>query len=63
MAKTILLDESECIGCESCVEVCPDAFAMSDDGEHATVVDASFSGDCVEEAIETCPVACISIEE
>lgn len=49
----------ECIGCESCVEVCPDVFDMSADGSMAVVKDAASTAACVEEAIEICPVAAI----
>ena len=56
----IVIDPDECIGCESCVEVCPDAFEMDDDGEKAIVIDENCTADCVEEAIEICPNEAIS---
>lgn len=56
----IVIDPDECIGCESCVEVCPDVFKMDDDGEKAIVTDEDSTADCVEEAIETCPTEAIS---
>ena len=62
MAAQIVIDEEECLGCESCVEICPDVFEMNDD-EKAVVKDgADADADCVEEAIASCPGECISKE-
>lgn len=63
MAKILSIDETECIACESCVELCPDAFAMSDVGEYAVVTDPQSKAECVEDAITTCPVECITWED
>ncbi len=49
----------ECIGCESCVEVCPDVFVMDEATGHAKPKDPSSTAECVEEAIEICPVTAI----
>lgn len=56
----IVIDVDECMGCESCVELCPDVFAMDDDGEKATVTNPDSDAECVEEAIDSCPAECIS---
>lgn len=48
----------ECIGCESCVEVC-DVFVMDEATGHAKALDPSSTASCVEEAIEICPVNAI----
>ena len=63
MAKHIVIDEDECEGCESCVELCPDVFEFDDDAQKARVIDPQSEADCVEEAIDSCPVECISWEE
>ncbi|MFZ2445206.1 MAG: ferredoxin [Syntrophobacteraceae bacterium] len=58
------LDTECCIGCGACAELCPDVFEMDDRTEKARVV--IFEGgdrDCIEEAIATCPVECISWSE
>lgn len=57
MADIVITDD--CIGCESCVEICPDVFTMDKSGSRAVVKDPSSTADCVEEAMETCPVSCI----
>ncbi|WP_290919025.1 ferredoxin [Halodesulfovibrio sp.] len=62
MAKKLRIDEDECIGCESCVELCPSAFEMNADGDKAIVINEDCTDDCVEEAIDTCPVSCIVFE-
>lgn len=56
----IVIDADACIGCETCVELCPEAFQMDGDGEKAIVTNEDFSGDCVEESIDTCPTEAIS---
>lgn len=56
----IVIDQDECIGCESCVELCPDVFEMDEDGEKAVVIAEDSTAACVDEAIETCPVEAIS---
>ncbi len=64
MAKKVLLDQEECIGCESCVELCPEVFAFDHEAAKAYVLEGSDPElDCVEEAVVACPVACISVEE
>lgn len=49
----------ECIGCESCVEVCPGVFEMDDTTGHARAKDPDSTAPCVDEAIEICPVQAI----
>ena len=56
MGKKVEIDKEECLGCESCVELCPEVFEMNEDEEKAVVI-LPEGGDeaCIEEAIETCP--------
>ena len=56
----IVINEEECVGCETCVELCPAVFEMNDDGDKATVKNPDATDDCVDEAIETCPNEAIS---
>ncbi len=64
MGKRVIIDTEECIGCESCVELCPEVFEFDDKNEKAIVILAE-GGDeeCIEEAISTCPSECIFWEE
>ncbi|MGA6925914.1 MAG: ferredoxin [Desulfosarcina sp.] len=64
MSKKVYIDTEECIGCESCVELCPEVFGFDDDAEKAVVLmPEAESEECTEEAMETCPVECIHWEE
>jgi len=57
------VDDSVCIGCGVCVELCPDVFAM--EGETAVVITIVVPPDQEElclRARDSCPVAAISIE-
>lgn len=59
MAVTI--DADECVGCGSCVEVCPEVFSMDDNDEKAIVIKPEGGpADQIQEAIDNCPVDCIS---
>ena len=71
------LDREKCIGCTSCVAVCPKCFEMADDGKShikGLSVPASAKGygeateelevkkiECAEAAAEVCPVQCIEV--
>ncbi len=63
MSGKVKIDQDECIGCETCVEICPSVFAFDDAiGKAKVIEDADTGEDCVEEAIGACPVDCISRE-
>lgn len=63
MSKKVVIDQDECIGCQACVETCPEVFTFDDDLEKALVIeDADGGADCVDEAIASCPAACITVE-
>lgn len=57
------VDEDLCIGCEACVDTCPEVFKMNGDKAVivATPVPAGVEGSC-KEAAETCPVDAIICE-
>jgi ferredoxin len=64
MSKTVDIDEEECIGCGSCVEICPEVFQMKEDDEKAEVIKPEGGPeDLIQEAMDTCPVSCIHWEE
>lgn len=66
----IIIETKKCIGCGSCVAVCPDYFELGDDGKaklnggknegNSNVLHTNKEG-CSREAIEICPVECIKI--
>lgn len=57
MAKLHITED--CIGCESCVELCPEVFAMDPVSGHAEVNDPDSTLPCVDEAMDACPTEAI----
>lgn len=52
-----ILDTEECIGCEVCVDACPqDVLAVKDVVEVVNEANCIGCGDCMEE----CPMGCIT---
>jgi ferredoxin len=63
MAIENITINDECTACELCVGICPDVFEMSD--EKAQVIsgaDFVANEECIEEAVESCPVEAIEVE-
>lgn len=64
MAKRVVIETEECMGCEACVELCSDVFSFNEAEEKAEVILAEGGPeDCIEEAIGSCPAECIHWEE
>jgi ferredoxin len=64
MAKVVYIDTDECIGCESCVGICPEVFSFDDSAGKARVSNPDGAPEeKIQEAIDTCPVQCIHWEE
>lgn len=59
------VDRDACIGCELCVNICPEVFEMDDESIAVVKVDIVPSDveDTAKEAAESCPTDAISIEE
>ena len=58
------LDPDLCIGCELCVQACPDVFRMAGDKAVAFVDSVPEDiEDMCKEAVDQCPVDAITIEE
>lgn len=63
MAKyEIKINEETCIGCGTCVALCPKHFELKRD-KAVVIKDKVDSLDCVSDAIESCPVQAITSEE
>ncbi|MFO7636514.1 MAG: ferredoxin [Clostridia bacterium] len=57
------VDKTTCIGCELCVDLCPEVFEMEDDGM-AVAKDVEIDGELAgkaNDAKEQCPVDAIEI--
>ena len=64
MARKVVIDQDECEGCESCVEICPEVFGFDEEREVAYVIkEEGGPEDEIEEAMDNCPVDCIHWEE
>ena len=64
MSKKVYIETEECIGCQSCVGLCPDVLAFDEETEKAFVkMPEGGSEECIDEAIGTCPAECIHWEE
>jgi len=64
MAKTkykIKIDKEKCIGCGSCVAVCPANFKL--EGAKAIVKKSESDLECNQEAANTCPVSAITVKK
>lgn len=60
MSKPVV-NHDLCIGCGTCESLCPTCFKMEDGKSH---VIAEGCADCdVQEAVDSCPVNAISLEE
>jgi ferredoxin len=61
----IRVDEDRCIGCGTCVEICPAVFMLDEETGKSKVVDpfgCDYAG-CCEAAEENCPEEAIIIED
>ena len=59
-----LVDRNACIGCETCVGICPEVFSMDDEGI-SVAIDEEIDTDILElaeEATDDCPVGAITME-
>ena len=55
------INKEKCIGCGTCISLCPDAFELKEDGKSYVKgnVDFSANKDCIKQAVESCPVGAI----
>lgn len=60
--KKPVVDLSDCILCNVCVEVCPSIFRLSDAGYIEVAECANYPEAEIEEAIKNCPGDCIGWE-
>ena len=63
MPKTPKVDLNTCIGCGTCTSMCPNTFAIGDDGKSHVSNPTGESEEQIQQAIDACPVRAISWEE
>ncbi|MBS4012838.1 MAG: ferredoxin [Bacteroidetes bacterium] len=61
MAYKIKIDQACCIGCGSCVAICPEIFELKDDGKSHLKKEEIENPGCAQQAVEACPASCIAI--
>jgi len=59
------VDKNLCIGCGTCVSLCPDVFEMGEDNKSRIKETADFekNKDCIEQSVTSCPNQAIKIEQ
>ncbi|MBU1292363.1 ferredoxin [Patescibacteria group bacterium] len=63
----IKINQEDCIGCGSCVAICPDVFDINQENKAVVKNTNTDQGEtdqeCAKEAVEICPIQVIEIEE
>ena len=54
------VDKDLCVGCGLCSQVCSDVFEMGSDGKADVIDGADLSADCIQDAVDQCPVSAIN---
>jgi len=55
------VDSDLCVSCGLCAQVCPDVFELGDSGIAQVKDGADTSADCIQDAVDQCPVGAISL--
>ncbi|TVR01104.1 MAG: ferredoxin [Desulfovibrionales bacterium] len=64
MAGKVVIDRDECIGCGNCEQVCPEVFRLDEEAGKAEVIKPEGGPvDEIQDAMDNCPMECISWEE
>ena len=63
VVKIPVIDLSECVDCEACLELCPTVFRRNDAGCLEVIDLLEYPAEEVEECIKNCPADCITWEE
>ncbi len=63
MTRIPSLDGDTCIGCETCTRICPNVFQMISEHKAGIYNPTGDSEEKIEEAMDNCPVACITWDD
>ena len=64
MARLVIIDQDECIGCGTCEGICPEVFQLSEETGKSEVIKPEGGPEhLIEEAIDSCPVEAIHWQE
>ena len=61
--KKIVLKNENCIGCGACIAIDPEHFDFNDEGYSHVISNDNLETEELQNAIESCPVGIISLEE
>lgn len=59
MARSVIVDENECTGCELCVDMLPEVFRMNNKGVSEARNDSGGKESDIQNVIDNCPAECI----
>ena len=62
MARKPYVDQDTCISCELCTSIAPEVFRMNENNLAEVYDPEGASEEMIQEAIDNCPVNCISWE-
>ncbi len=62
MAK-LVIDKDTCIGCGTCVALCPKVFKLTDDGKAEVIDQNGDTPENIKNAIDSCPTTAIKWQE
>ena len=58
----VIVDRDLCIGCGVFAAICPEVFEMDDEGKAIVNAQPAEKSDNLQEAVDSCPTAAITIE-
>lgn len=58
----VKVDKEKCLGCGACVAIAPKSFRLDKEGKSEPIDPPGDAKEIVENALESCPVAAITIE-
>lgn len=63
--KKVILDETKCIGCAACSMNCPEGFGFDEAKCKGQVKEGAenVAEECLQKAVDGCPVQAISLEK
>lgn len=60
--KTLTIDKNKCLGCGTCVALCPKVFKLGEDGKAQVIDPKGDTDENIKNAINSCPVGAIKGE-